>query len=79
MFFHITLNRVIQLQPKFFGPNLRNTLIDKLHSEVEGTCSGRYGFIITVTAVEEIGVGKIQHSSGSAQFQVFFKAIGQPL
>jgi sirohydrochlorin ferrochelatase len=27
---------------------LRNTIIQKLHTEVEGTCSGRYGFIIMV-------------------------------
>jgi DNA-directed RNA polymerase II subunit RPB7 len=75
MFFHISLHRIIQLPPKYFGPNLRNTLIEKLHSEVEGTCSGRYGFIVTVTAVEEIGMGKIQHASGAAQFPVSFKAI----
>jgi hypothetical protein len=42
------LNRNLQLHPRHFGANLRNTLIQKLHTEVEGTCSGRYGFIIMV-------------------------------
>jgi len=44
----ILLNRNLQLHPRHFGANLRNTIIQKLHTEVEGTCSGRYGFIIMV-------------------------------
>merc|ERR1711879_1060433 len=50
MFFHILLNRNLQLHPRHFGANLRNTIIQKLHTEVEGTCSGCYGFIIMVTS-----------------------------
>jgi len=75
MFFHITLEKTLSLQPKYFGPNLKSTLVHKLHSEVEGTCSGRYGFIITVTSVEKVGMGKIEEGTGLVKFPVKFKAI----
>jgi len=75
MFFHITLDKTLLLHPRFCGPNLKNTLVSKLHSEVEGTCSGRYGFIITVTSVDNIGMGKIQEGSGFVSFPIKFKAI----
>jgi len=75
MFFHISLDKSLLLHPRYFGPNLRSTLVTKLHSEVEGTCSGRYGFIITVTSVEKIGLGKVQEGTGHVMFPIKFKAI----
>eukprot|EP01089_Gocevia_fonbrunei_P020815 TRINITY_DN7835_c0_g1_i1.p1 TRINITY_DN7835_c0_g1~~TRINITY_DN7835_c0_g1_i1.p1 ORF type:complete len:171 (-),score=25.13 TRINITY_DN7835_c0_g1_i1:32-544(-) len=75
MFFHITLERAVQLHPRAFGPNLRHTLIQKLHSEVEGTCSGRYGFIIMVTSIEKVGLGKITEGTAMVTFPVTYKAI----
>jgi DNA-directed RNA polymerase II subunit RPB7 len=75
MFFHISLERNLLLHPKYFGASLRSELITKIHNEVEGTCSGRYGFIITVTSVEEIGMGRVQEGTGFASFPVKFKAI----
>jgi hypothetical protein len=38
MFFHIVLERKIQLHPRYFGPHLREKLVSKLMKEVEGTC-----------------------------------------
>jgi len=75
MFFLITLHKIVQLQPRYFGPKLRTTLIEKLYSEVEGSCSGRYGFIIAVTSVDEIGLGKIQEGTGLVQFPITYQAI----
>jgi len=74
MFFSITLERNLLLHPRHFGPKLRSTLVTKLHSDVEGTCSGRYGFIITVTSVEEVGKGKVTEG-GFVQYPVKYKAI----
>ena len=42
MFFHIYLDRNMQLHPRHFGPHLRDKLIAKLIQDVEGTC--RYSF-----------------------------------
>merc|ERR1711879_758070 len=79
MFFHILLNRNLQLHPRHFGANLRNTIIQKLHTEVEGTCSGRYGFIIMVTSIATVGLGKINDGTGMVTFPMGFMAEVGPL
>jgi len=38
MFFHIVLERNMQLHPRHFGPHLRDKLVSKLIKDVEGTC-----------------------------------------
>ena len=38
MFFHIVLERNMQLHPRHFGPHLRDKLVSKLLKDVEGTC-----------------------------------------
>lgn len=38
----ISLKHDILLHPRYFGPNLLDTVRQKLLSEVEGTCSGKY-------------------------------------
>ncbi|KAL0487872.1 DNA-directed RNA polymerase II subunit RPB7 [Acrasis kona] len=75
MFFHVQLEKNIRLHPRNFGPQLHQTLKQKLSSEVEGQCTGRYGYIITVTSISHIGQGKIAESSGYATFLVKYRAI----
>jgi len=75
MFFHVTLERTLHLHPRFFGPRLRATLINKLNSEVEGTCSGQHGFIVIVTNVDDIGMGKVRDGTPLVSFPVKFKAV----
>mmetsp|Transcript_28395 Transcript_28395/g.71314 ORF Transcript_28395/g.71314 Transcript_28395/m.71314 type:complete len:137 (-) Transcript_28395:1032-1442(-) len=75
MFFDVTLEKQLYIHPRYFGPKIRMTLYAKLHSEVEGTCSGRHGFIIKVISVEDIGKGVIQDSTGFVRFSVRYKAI----
>eukprot|EP00026_Physarum_polycephalum_P019920 Phypoly_transcript_22190.p1 GENE.Phypoly_transcript_22190~~Phypoly_transcript_22190.p1 ORF type:complete len:173 (+),score=29.71 Phypoly_transcript_22190:79-597(+) len=75
MFFEVALDREVKLHPQHLGPNLRHQLKQQLHQEVEGTCSGRYGFIIMVTKVEDTGKGKVQEGTGFVVYQVKFNAI----
>uniref|UniRef100_A0A8C9AGB4 RNA polymerase II subunit G n=1 Tax=Prolemur simus TaxID=1328070 RepID=A0A8C9AGB4_PROSS len=42
MFYHISLEHEILLHPRYFGPNLLNTVKQKLFTEVEGTCTGKH-------------------------------------
>lgn len=37
--------------------------------QVEGTCSGKYGFVIAVTNVVRVSEGVIQEGTGHAQFK----------
>jgi len=52
-----------------------NTVKQKLFSEVEGTCTGKYGFVIAVTTIDDIGEGVIQPGRGFVVYLVKYKAI----
>lgn len=51
MFYHISLEHEISLHPQYFGPKLLETIKQKLFNEVEGTCTGKYGFVVAVTTI----------------------------
>ena len=44
-------------------------------AQVEGTCSGRYGFVVLVTNIKSIGEGVIQDTSAFAKFSVVYDCI----
>ncbi|XP_044537951.1 DNA-directed RNA polymerase II subunit RPB7 [Gracilinanus agilis] len=71
----ISLEHEILLHPRYFGPNLLNTVKQKLFTEVEGTCTGKYGFVIAVTTIDNIGAGVIQPGRGFVLYPVKYKAI----
>jgi DNA-directed RNA polymerase II subunit RPB7 len=39
--FQISLEHEILLHPRYFGPQLLETVKQKLYTEVEGTCTGK--------------------------------------
>lgn len=47
----------------------------KLHADVEGTCSGQFGYIIAVVNVQDIGKGMVLGGSGQAEFVTKYTAI----
>ncbi|KAJ6842822.1 putative DNA-directed RNA polymerase II subunit RPB7 [Iris pallida] len=75
MFFHITLERNMQLQPRYFGPHLVSKLVSKLMKDVEGTCSGRHGFVVAITGVDDIGKGLIREGTGFVTFPVKYQCV----
>lgn len=50
-------------------------LESKLYSDVEGTCSGQFGYIIAVVSVLDIGRGIVLTGSGQAEFITRYRAI----
>lgn len=48
MFFVMSLNKMLVINPRFLGPQLDATLKRKLKEIVEGTVNPRFGFIICV-------------------------------
>ena len=56
----IEMKKELILYPRYFGPNIQDLLVEKLIQTVEGSCSGRYGFVVGVTDVIEVGKGKIR-------------------
>ncbi|XP_061929358.1 DNA-directed RNA polymerase II subunit RPB7 isoform X1 [Apis cerana] len=75
MFYHISLEHEILLHPRYFGPQLLDTVKQKLYTEVEGTCTGKYGFVVAVTTIDNIGAGIIQPGQGFVVYPVKYKAI----
>ncbi|KAK6532984.1 DNA-directed RNA polymerase II subunit [Arthrobotrys megalospora] len=74
MFFLYDLERTITLHPFYFGPHMRDYLIHKLLTDVEGTCTGRY-YIICVLDAYNISMGKILPGSGLAEFTISYRAV----
>ncbi|KAL0568808.1 DNA-directed RNA polymerase II subunit [Marasmius crinis-equi] len=75
MFFIKELTHTILLHPSYFGPRMLNFLESKLYSDVEGTCSGQFGYIIAVVSVLDIGKGMVLSRSGQAEFITRYRAI----
>ncbi|KAJ2772899.1 DNA-directed RNA polymerase II subunit [Coemansia nantahalensis] len=75
MFFHKKLSHTITLHPSFLGPRMREYVTKRLYKDVEGTCTGRYGYIVAVVAILDIQTGKIIPGQGSAEFEVKYSAI----
>lgn len=74
MFFLHELEREITLHPSFFGPRIKEYLINKLLEDVEGTCNGQY-YIICVMDAYDISEGRIVPGSGNAEFTVRYRAV----
>lgn len=63
------------LHPRYFGPQIHDIIREKLYREVEGTCLGQYGYIITITCIDDIGAGVLYAEGGMARYEVKYKAI----
>eukprot|EP00168_Porphyra_purpurea_P005789 TRINITY_DN16914_c0_g1_i1.p2 TRINITY_DN16914_c0_g1~~TRINITY_DN16914_c0_g1_i1.p2 ORF type:complete len:174 (-),score=46.59 TRINITY_DN16914_c0_g1_i1:100-621(-) len=77
MFFYTRIDRDLYLHPRHFGREIKQQIVQKLHEEVEGTCHGRYGFIIAVTEIdtENMGMGMVQEGTGFVVYPVTFSAV----
>ncbi|KNZ63754.1 DNA-directed RNA polymerase II subunit rpb7 [Puccinia sorghi] len=64
------LSHTINLHPSFFGPRTEGYLHDKLNKDVEGTCTGRFGYIIAVLRILNVSAGTIQPGTGMAEFVI---------
>ena len=50
-------------------------LESKLYADVEGTCSGQFGYIIAVVSILDIGKGMVLSGRGQAEFITRYRAI----
>ncbi|KII65209.1 DNA-directed RNA polymerase II subunit RPB7 [Thelohanellus kitauei] len=69
------MSRDIVIHPKYLGPQLNQFIQRRLLLEVEGKCDGVYGFIIAVTTIDHIGLGKITVGQGFVSYPLNFKAV----
>jgi len=50
MFFYKKLRKDMLIEPMCLGPNLMNMVKERIYSEVEGTCLGKLGYVVSVSA-----------------------------
>lgn len=75
MFFVMSLNRTLVINPRFLGPQLEPTLKRRLKELVEGTVNPRFGFIICVLSIEELGDGLVKDGTGDVLFDIKYQAV----
>ncbi|KAG1662200.1 hypothetical protein FOA52_015826 [Chlamydomonas sp. UWO 241] len=76
MLYLLNLVKDLDVHPKHFGKNLRDVIEAKLIDEVEGTCHGKFGYVVCVNKFNDIAKGKVrQDGSGFAVFKVSYMAI----
>ena len=72
---HTELMHTIMLHPSYFGPHMQQYLKSKLCSDVKGTCSGQFSFIIAIVSISNIGKGMVVPGNGQAEFVTQYRAI----
>ena len=75
MFFLKELTHTILLHPMYFGAGIREELKRRVAQEKEGTCDGRFGFIVVVISVDEVQPGVIQVGTGMAEYVIKYRCI----
>jgi DNA-directed RNA polymerase II subunit RPB7 len=67
MFFVKKLRRDLLIEPHLLGRSLIKHVKDRIMDELEGTCIGRYGYIISIFEVseEDIEAGLVDIDTGS--------------
>lgn len=66
------LTQTLPLHPSYFTPHLKEYLQNLLHHQVEGSCSGRLGYVVAVLEVLDVGRGKVVE--GGAEFKIKYRA-----
>src|SRR5260221_4393250 len=70
---------IFYIHPSYFGPRMwrssTSSLESKLYSDVEGICSGQFGFIIAVVSISDIGNGMVILSNDQAEVITRYRAI----
>lgn len=56
---------------------MRDHIRLQLYRQVEGTCNGRYGYVVAIVAIDSIDNGIVQDGTGSAVFSIKYTAIVQ--
>ncbi|KAI7840222.1 hypothetical protein COHA_006004 [Chlorella ohadii] len=79
VFYLVELQKELEVAPRFFGPKLREEIDRRLRQEVrwavEGTCNGKYGFVLSVLNVIDTGKGLVREGTGSAVFDLKYSCI----
>eukprot|EP01025_Chloroclados_australasicus_P012023 TRINITY_DN15477_c0_g1_i1.p1 TRINITY_DN15477_c0_g1~~TRINITY_DN15477_c0_g1_i1.p1 ORF type:complete len:192 (-),score=10.36 TRINITY_DN15477_c0_g1_i1:513-1088(-) len=76
MFYVVNLERQVDVQPRMFGPSLRDNIMEQVRREAQGTVDPSVGYIVSIEDVQLMGKGVLRSDgSGLATFNVAYRAI----
>lgn len=75
MFFLAERDTVLELHPRDFGKNIEKTILTQLRLKIEGKCTGRYGYTITISRLVNVDKGRLHEDSGFCHFPVTYLAV----
>ncbi|KCV68987.1 hypothetical protein H696_04407 [Fonticula alba] len=75
MFIEKELYHDLKLDPQYFGPDLKERVLDIFHQHVSGRCDEKDGYVVAVLRVIAIEPGRTIEGEGLAVFRVKYRAI----
>ncbi|CAG9461837.1 unnamed protein product [Pedinophyceae sp. YPF-701] len=75
MFCLLDLTEDILVEPRYFGPKLRDHLERVLRDKFEGQLLRKRGYVICITEIKSTSQGEIQDYTGWALFHVVFSCV----
>jgi len=74
MFWRVAMERTLRLEPRHLDANLLKTVMGKLTGQVEGTCTGQFGYVVCVFDINTITEALV-NDDGTVSFRIQFSAI----
>ncbi|MHC1605562.1 MAG: DNA-directed RNA polymerase [Candidatus Methanofastidiosia archaeon] len=71
----ITINDTVRVPPKEFGKALKTTIIDILRNKYECKWDSDLGYLLVVTEVKDISIGRIIPGDGAAYHDIDFEIL----
>ncbi|KAG5679102.1 hypothetical protein PVAND_008695 [Polypedilum vanderplanki] len=78
MFYHMQLTHETVVHPIYFGPELMDIVLKKIYTEVEGSCHGNIGYVISITSITEIERGLLVDSGMALYYAKYFAIVFRP-
>ena len=77
MFYVKQLEHEVELPPQFFGPKLKETIVERVRQQMEGQALAEYGYVISVIEVpqDQIKSGVIEYQTGNVNFRCKYTAL----
>ena len=76
MYFLLKMEKNLQMKPDELCRDMETALTNKLVHTVIGTCSGRYGFVVSITELPAMAdlKGQVVRDTGNVEYNVNFTA-----
>jgi DNA-directed RNA polymerase subunit E' len=71
----VTVRDIIRIPPDRFGEDIEKVAMDMLNKDYGGVSDLDIGFVISIVAVDNVGIGKLIPGDGGAYHEVTFKVL----